>query len=511
MHVTTDGVSGARCASSEGGGPKIERSLSEKVSLALRGSVEALNHNGSDMFATQSLVFLRMVSSQSLKPEDAEKVSRVELGKWVLFGASGWWSCNAIMSELPLFITSLHGAEKMGSQLSMMTQLGNVLLVIFAIVGDRVSVRCAINLMMVSAMVSLALCAFLWDEVVAGRDYPLLVLMVVAGGVGCMSNYTYWALMISYPPECTKALSIGTSLGGVFTTALAALQMAGREANHPRFGVRAFFIMMAMLQGVWWSVAWQRLRGRTATKEAARSCSSAMDSPLLCACSESDRPSCNCVVRTRTIPVSRISSAVNGDRIGVVAACVSVPRTGWQETKGWQRLGQSPAVVLLYICSLLLHAAAFTMPALMPYLAAAYDEQTTRQQILLWILTTQQFGDTFGRFLIAFENLDLLANAATVYFVVVFVASLAAAIRPELLAAALSGAQACVVLPALTFGLYASYGVLHTQMFLSARTSARKDGEASDEMAERISSNIGFYGQLGSLLANLLAFLIVNY
>mmetsp|Transcript_122494 Transcript_122494/g.357673 ORF Transcript_122494/g.357673 Transcript_122494/m.357673 type:complete len:254 (+) Transcript_122494:123-884(+) len=154
---------------------------------------------------------------------------------WVLFGASGWWSSNAIFAELPLFVVTLPGGEKLGSQLAMMTQLGNFFLVTYKALEyyDKVNVSKTIHAMMASGVAALISCAFFWDTLVNGESLPLLGLMVMAGGVGCMSNATYWAFVISYPAACTKAVGIGMSAGGVLTTSLVALQLGGRPAGRP--------------------------------------------------------------------------------------------------------------------------------------------------------------------------------------------------------------------------------------------------------------------------------------
>ena len=48
---------------------------------------------------------------------------------WCLFGMSGWWAYNSIMAELPIFVATLPGHERIGSVMVLCTQVGAVLTV----------------------------------------------------------------------------------------------------------------------------------------------------------------------------------------------------------------------------------------------------------------------------------------------------------------------------------------------------------------------------------------------
>jgi len=62
----------------------------------------------------------------------------------------------------------------------------------------------------------------------------LILCTVVAGGVGCMSNVTYWALCTRFEgTHCTKAMSVGMTVGGLISVLAAspAAQNAGGTAR----------------------------------------------------------------------------------------------------------------------------------------------------------------------------------------------------------------------------------------------------------------------------------------
>eukprot|EP00913_Durusdinium_trenchii_P024439 g22942.t1 len=47
------------------------------------------------------------------------------------------------------------------------------------------------------------------DRELGGASIWLLSLAVFAGGLGCLSDLTYWSLVMRHPPPCTKAVGVG--------------------------------------------------------------------------------------------------------------------------------------------------------------------------------------------------------------------------------------------------------------------------------------------------------------
>jgi len=437
-----------------------------KTTRRLSLNIDAFEKTVSETFLQKARALERVYAD-----EEVPCVTNRELVLWVLFGVSGWWSANAIFAELPLFVSVLPAATKLGSQLSMMTQVGNVFLITYKVLERRycLDVSKVIPFMMTIAFVSLVACALLWDVAVHGQSIPLLALTVITGGVGCMSNATYWAFMISYPALCTKAVSIGMNMGGVMTTALAALQLSGRGAR-PLFNARLFFLAAALLQFLLlWVVVMQQGGARTRRALAAG---------------------------TRRLLESggdEGTTAAKDPSHGGVAVPALTPY-------------QKQTVVLLHVCSFLIHAATYAVPCLLPLIAGAYPAEHMEQELLVWMLFVQQGGGTLGRALAPQEAKGtLLQLVAAMSAVTVLAFFLAAAIWPHLLSRNISFAIASVLLPFLCLGFYFACGVLQVAVFLWGRAVV-----SNQTTAEHIASDMGFFGQMGALSANLVAFGALN-
>lgn len=394
---------------------------------------------------------------------DLEKpVPFFTLFAWALFGASGWWSSNSISSQLPLFVGHLPSAECLGNQLSMATQTGNFILIAYSLLDQRYRfhVPTVIQAMMCLAICSLLSCAFVWDTLVDGQSWPLLALTGLAGGVGCMSNSTYWVLMMSRPALCTKAVGIGMSFGGVLTTSLAALQLNGRSADKPRFDVREFFFVAAVLQGAGWLVA-------LAVDRRFRRCGpSTRDSEFL--------------------PDAQQQLLVR------------------QVTDGLQPC--PPGSFPLQLVSFWLHAITYAVPTLLPFVAAGYTVRGEEQQLLLWMLAMQQWGEWSGRLLAprAMRNSTLagLMISMCAIFVLLQAFSLNAARLPQLVA--FDVAQ--VLLPGMLLVFFMSYGVLQTVIFLRAR-NVHEDVA----VVEQVAAAMGFMGQMGAFTSTFIATVLVSF
>lgn len=103
--------------------------------------------------------------------------------------------------------------------------------------------------MLVIAIGLLVLCALTWhvETSISGHMYSVVLLGAAAlcGGIGAMSNVTYWAMASRHNVWCIKAMSTGMTFGGLVTTALAVIQNAG---TNPRFRVEWFLVIAAVLQ-----------------------------------------------------------------------------------------------------------------------------------------------------------------------------------------------------------------------------------------------------------------------
>lgn len=390
-----------------------------------------------------------------------ESVSPLELLMWAIFGMSGWWSCNAIFSELPFFVETLPDAERIGNQLGVVTQLGNVFLILYKLLELRFRLKAnlVIPLMMTSAALALVGCATFWNVSFGGHNFVLLLMMTVAGGVGCMSNAVYWAFMIPFPPICTKAVGFGMSMGGILTTSMAAFQLCGRSRGQPRFGASVFFLIAAVLQVLWLGVTRRQLQTGD--------------------------------------PKMPSLYGVNPD-----------PLTATLSTNGISRRPSSTSVeiYILTTVSFTIHAATYTLPTLLPFVAMSYKGAGIEQELLVWMLSCQQVGEALGR-LAAPSRTYKTAFAVLAGFcmTIIFLILFASAVQPSLLAMILPAEFAVYVVPAFCLGYYFFYGVMQTVIFLRARRSV----PCKDD-AEALASTMGFLGQMGALSANVVAALFVN-
>ena len=92
-------------------------------------------------------------------------------------------------------------------------------------------------------------CAFFWKVTVdiegTAYSWVLLLCAVLSGGIGCMSNVTYWAFASRYPVYCTKAMSTGMTFGGLLASAIIVGQNAGSD---PVFSGQIYFLIAVGIQ-----------------------------------------------------------------------------------------------------------------------------------------------------------------------------------------------------------------------------------------------------------------------
>jgi len=406
---------------------------------------------------------------------------------WSLFGMSGWWSCNAILAQLPIFIITLPAAESLGNQLSMMTQVGNIFSISYKISSFYITwnVGKIIHGMMAVACVSLLVCGFLWDKLVAGHSIPLLALTALTGGMGCMSDVTYWAYVMNYPAQCTKALSVGTTLGGLLATLVAAVQMSGRPVDNPRFGTTTFLFLAAVLQVAWWVIVLQVEGSLRRMLRCLRGAAKGMKKRLL----SGDR-------RVSALPEGQSVAELDEDHGEIREGLPS-----WTTVKGFE------------VSAFIMYASTYTLPTLLPFVAGAYPQESQKQKLLLWMMVCQNAGDVLGRIFAPRKGSSWciplrtrLPQLVGLAFPLSFAAFTFGALRPVLLTEHLAYHDAQWLLPMLAFAFYFSRGVIVTSLFLTAgRLTTTKAA------AEHLASSMGFLGQMGALSANIIAFSIVNF
>ncbi|CAE8703347.1 unnamed protein product, partial [Polarella glacialis] len=212
----------------------------------------------SDSFRPKAQVHEAMHTIHENSASEKDNTSLWRMTLFYLFGMSAWWAGNVIFAQLPLLVAELPEADSLGSTLSMMIQTGNIVAITYKVVesqSDFINVSSVIQGMNQVSLLVLMLAAIFWDHQVHGHSLPLFVLTAIGGGVGCLSDLTYWSLVISHPPACTKAVGVGMSVGNLVAMVFAVLQQTGRAPDNPRFSIQTFFVAGACVQLLWGVVA----------------------------------------------------------------------------------------------------------------------------------------------------------------------------------------------------------------------------------------------------------------
>jgi len=456
---------------------KPQRSLSEPRCLTTHPQ-HGMPHSIAYVWDSKAAALTRAAAAEV---QDA-RIAPWALVLWVFFGASGWWSCNAVFSEMPLYVAQLPEGKRIGNLLEFMTQLGNVVLVGYKLLDNfvLVEVRWIIEFMMALAVAALLLNAVVWNELVGGGSFFLLLVAFITGSAGSMSNATYWAFMMRYPPICTKAVSFGMSMGGVVTMLIAVVQLSGRSGS-PLFGVGTFFVLTGFLQMVWWAI-FLHLQGRLSTFTRA----------LLC---------CKGGAPTHSTT----------DKDGTLSPIMSTTDFDVEETENVQLVPRTwkvrCAVYFLYALSYGAHALTYTLPTVFPFVAGAYLPGQ-RQEILIWMQLMQQIGESIGRLLAPHRGMRacLLAVLVTTPALVVIASIFGGmALRPAELAALLPYGNAQIAIPGMCLVYQTAYGIIQTVIFMWPRALVDDVREA-----EQIASNMGFLGQMGAFSVNVVLCLAVN-
>ena len=184
-------------------------------------------------------------------PTESATARIVEMLGWLLVGMSGWWSSNVIMNELSFFISALPEGNKLGNLLAVSLQVGNIFPIIYkSVLCGRVpaDMTPVVVFCQATAVINLLICAFFWQVLVHNHSVVLLFCSALGGGVGALSNSTFWAAASQAPAYCTRVMSIGMATGGLISMALVTLQLGGRPSGDPRFSPLVLYIIAAVIQ-----------------------------------------------------------------------------------------------------------------------------------------------------------------------------------------------------------------------------------------------------------------------
>eukprot|EP00929_Paragymnodinium_shiwhaense_P071028 TRINITY_DN36087_c0_g1_i1.p1 TRINITY_DN36087_c0_g1~~TRINITY_DN36087_c0_g1_i1.p1 ORF type:complete len:471 (+),score=87.69 TRINITY_DN36087_c0_g1_i1:89-1501(+) len=400
-----------------------------------------------------------------------------EMASWCFVGMSGWWSLNVITAELPFFIVQLPEKDRLGNLVAVCTQLGNVLPIAYKTIYRQRSGKLThvIAVCQGLGVLSLIICATMWNVEWADHSVVLLAATVFAGGVGCMSNVTYWSVVCSRPPSCIRAMSVGMTLGGLLAMALSSAQLGGCGGDSPRFSPFIFFGIAAFVQFAQGAIfIAQARRAERAQRQSL--------SPSL--------------LRGTNSAVSSFVTHVEETEARLVSPVSEARSSGGPK--------DFMASVLVAGC-VLVYSATYSMPSLTPIIAGGYGNDTNQQQLLLAMQVLQNLFDVIGRMSTACITGSI--SALTIWSVVLtaaFGATIVGAAFPNWVASWLAFEGAVFFWPGVCAIFYFLRGLLVTSFYLRARALGDK------HYAEKLSSNMGFGGQMGAMAANALMFILVT-
>ena len=426
-------------------------------------------------------------------------------------GLSGWWMGGAITAETPFFVLYLPEKQAIGSTVQLSMQIGNLFPFLYKglLTAEQQSrhLSTAVLLSQAVATATGVLCALVWKDTVSmfGSEYSvgLIACAVVGGGMGILSNVTFWALAARYPgTHCIKATSLGMTVGGLVSAGLAQLQNAGREAH---FGVAVFMIFCAAVQAAFLVALLSVLRRQTGpSPEPEPEPESESEPPAAAAGAGESGPQAAGLSKTQ-------ENVLVGALFIIYALTYTLP-------------GVQPFMVKGYADSCSLDPAANSTAqasacALNPELtsdpAAAcvggpgcvlHNVDPSDDDLIRYMYTFQQLGDVAGR---ACAWVPWTPGRGALLAMGGVVAAISgvlvvAAADHEQVPALLPGGWS-YIFPLLFFVYYLVRGYLVTALYVQAKTHS-----ASQAKAERLAGTMGFVAQVGSCGANILLFLVTN-
>lgn len=484
---------------------------------------------------------------------DAAQAKPTWVGESVLFfviGVSGWWSLNAIQwAESPIFVAHTPEGAKVTNLLSVACQLGNFVPFLYKLLLSKTMqariLPLSVLLSQGIAIGAAAVCALFWEHtmVVAGHPHSvvLLVCTAVAGGVGCLSNVTYWALAVRYEgTHCTKAMSIGMTVGGLIVSWMAtAAQKAG---NSPRFPVSTFMLAVAGVQFVFLcslcfvlgrgagsgsgqpqpapstlgapshgedkagregdgsTTPVSVLRARTASRVAF----GASSGTLHISGSSSSSASAGAAVQQRDTQLTSPLLLVPPDDAAADKMGKTATATAPLPPPPPNALGSGAQHVVLAVM-FVVYALTYSLPSLGAVMVQAYSKQQ-RGALLSLMNSFQQAGDVLGRTATAVpwvpERCPLLVMILTL--LLLSVGFIAAAATSHDVPKVLTGDWQ-YLLPSLYFVYFFLRGYVVTVLYIWVKTRMQR------AEAEHFTGTMGNSGQAGAFFANILLFLLVQF
>lgn len=229
-----------------------EKDLMEKFDVSLEASKMPSAPDVSPAAKRKQELHAPLVSGQEPPRTDFESSWMVDSLLFFVMGMSGWWTINAIMwAESPIFVAESPEKQSIGNWLSVSCQVGNVFPFIYKGIFSKAQqakiLSWSILVCQALAIATGVVAAVGWKVQASlfGEQHSVVLILctIVAGGVGTLSNVTYWAIATRYPgTHCTKAMSIGMTFSGMISAWCAIAQNAGSD---PFFSAEIFLLGVA--------------------------------------------------------------------------------------------------------------------------------------------------------------------------------------------------------------------------------------------------------------------------
>ena len=450
---------------------------------------------------------------------------------------------NALYLELPIFFLETPEGFMIASSISLAVQCANIFLLLYLLVRRVVPTLRLVPVIMGTITVSI-LCCFVaggfWEvtAMIAGSETSVIILLVsfLGGGVGCVSNATYWPLVSSYHPTLLMALSVGMGLSGIIPSIVVAIQDAG---ENPRFSVLAycgvmaviFLVSLVSLGLITRLGAVQRYHRESHLKRARQRWSTWLtvesngDDDILtrpvrqdddgpaeiaaggqggdgdsrggAAVSEAEqerRPLLSALPSLRERRDHQQPEAQNDSEEDDAARRPPLPRRqssrGHKSPEEWQAAFRGS--VTFFATMSWISVAYFFLPGAATYLVAGFPNSA---EVLLWYNIVGMVGGTLGRFSsIMFRRMSLILSTAllTVLFALIFVFG-----SP--------GGHSAAALVVVHLFFAATFGATNTLLY--KLTSIRHDVETSETLCKWL----GVCEQVGAFVGSLSCFLLVYF
>lgn len=476
-------------------------------------------------------------------PTNGHSVWIAEAGLFFVMGMSGWWTANATYAETPILVSGTPEKQGIGNLLGVATQIGNVFPFLYKMLSKQRQVELlgrSILACQFAAIAAALLTGSLWSVTIGQHSVWLVLCMIVSGGVGSLSNVTYWALASRYDGvHCTKAMSVGSTVGGLVSAGMAMAQEAGHD---PRFSLSKFMVLVALVQAGFLLAFLVVLKSDPAASESSNASLAA-------------KPS-NTVDESNDTSLMRLPS-----RSGLAVDIDLDDNADLDQPLVPEKLGQRDGISSLLKKAILvtmfaIYAQTYSLQTLQPFMVQSYaatcdavfdgsedgdleddtcscvlNEDHTNciisevdcvgnscqlsapsgggpsdDDLLRYIYLMQQFGDVTGRMATAipYKPSNSVVLVLIGFIFVVSVVFITAALASTLVATVLPGNWA-MVLPLLFFLYYFTRGYVVTVLYVVV-----KEQSVTQKEAESMSGNMGLCGQIGAMLANAALFIAVQ-